>query len=50
MARLTTVMRNHQLDVSQQAQFRLKKIATFCSGILQQLIMDWLRARHRFLL
>ena len=44
------VMRTHQLDVSQQAQFRLKKIATFCSGILQQLIMDWLRARHRFLL
>jgi len=28
------VMRIHQLDVSQQAQSGIKKIATFCSGIL----------------
>jgi len=50
MAGLTTVMRSHQLDVSQHAQFGIKKIAMFCSGILQQLIIDWLRAKHRFLL
>ncbi|XP_039828685.1 uncharacterized protein LOC120690179 isoform X1 [Panicum virgatum] len=50
MAGLTTVMRSHHLDVSQHAQFGIKKIAMFCSGILQLLIIDWLRAKHRFLL
>lgn len=44
------VLRSHQLDVSQQSQSGMKKIATFCLGILQKLDYGLVACQAFFLL